>query len=148
VAFLRPGKAYLLALTCTGSAAAVHEVHKGVVPVRALRCFFSPRIALFNYACDNLKGKGESVRSDGLYWLVCAASRVSVDNAEDEAQALRVCGGSQLPYTLDEWMGKIMVESGQLGLLKWMCAQKPPCPCDFGVWSWQRKAGQWRPTSV
>ena len=28
-------------------------------------------------------------------------------------------------------MCKIMVESGQLGLLKWMCAQKPPCPCDF-----------------
>ena len=81
--------------------AAMHEVHKGVVPVSALRCFYSPRSALVNYVCDNLKWKGESVRSDGPYWLLCAASRVSVDNA-DEAQALRACGGSQLPYTWDE----------------------------------------------
>jgi hypothetical protein len=33
---------------------------------------------------------------DGVYWLVCAASRVGVDNAEDEAVALRARGGSKL----------------------------------------------------
>ena len=101
------------------------------VPVRALRCFFSPGSALLDYACDSLMWEGESIQRDGVYWLVCAASRVSVDNAEDEAVALRACGGSQLPCAWDEAMCGIVVQRGQLGLLKWMRAQKTPCPCDF-----------------
>jgi ankyrin repeat protein len=77
--------------------------------------------------------EGESMQRDGVYWLVCAASRVDVDNAEDEAVALRVCGGSQLPCAWDEGLCELVVQQGELGLLKWMRAQKPPCPCDFWV---------------
>jgi hypothetical protein len=75
---------------------AVQAVHKGVVPARALLCFFSPSGVLDNYACDSLMWEGESMHRDGVYWLVYAASRVGVDNAKDEAVALRACGRSQL----------------------------------------------------
>jgi hypothetical protein len=75
--------------------------------------------------------KGESMQRDVVYWLVCAASRVGIDNAADEAVALRTCGGSQLPYTLDKELCEVVVQKDQLGLLKWMRAQKPPYPCDF-----------------
>ena len=88
VEFLDHGVAYLLAQTCSSRLAAVHEVHKGVVPPTALRCFSPPDSALFNYACDNLKWKGKSMQRDGVYWLVCAASHGSVD----EARALRAFG--------------------------------------------------------
>jgi hypothetical protein len=73
----------------------------------------------------------ESMQRDGVYWLVCAASRVGVDSVEDEAVALRACGGSQLPFVWDKGLCRLVVQQGQLGLLKWMRAQKPPCPCDF-----------------
>jgi len=129
--FIDPGEVYVFALTCSSSLAAVHEIHRGAVPARALRCFFPPGSALFEYACDSLMWEGESMQRDGVYWLVCAASRVSVDNAEDEAVALRACGGSQLPCAWDEAMCGIVVHRCQLGLLKWMRAQRPPRPCDF-----------------
>ena len=67
----------------------MQAVHKGVVPDRALRCFFPPNSALLNYACDSLMLEGDSMQRDGVYWLGCAASRVSVDNGEDKAVALR-----------------------------------------------------------
>ena len=127
---LDPGEVYVFALTCSSSLAAVHEIHRGAVPARALRCFFPPGSVLFDYVCDSLMWDGESMQRDGVYWLVCAASRVSVDNA-DEAVALRACGGSQLPCAWDETMCGIVVHRCQLGLLKWMRAQKTPCPCDF-----------------
>ena len=131
VRYLDLGEVYLFALTCSTSLAAVKAVHKGVVPARSLRCFFPPGGALFNYACDSLMWEGESMQRDGVYWLVCAASRVGVDNGEDEAVALRACGGSQLPCAWDEGLCELVVQQGELGLLKWMRAQKPPCPCDF-----------------
>jgi hypothetical protein len=28
-------------------------------------------------------------------------------------------------------LSALVVRQGELGLLKWMRAQKPPCPCDF-----------------
>ena len=56
---------------------------------------------------------------------------MSVDNAKDEAVALRACGGSQLPCAWDEGLCELVVQQGELGLLKWMRAQKPPCPCNF-----------------
>jgi len=40
-------------------------------------------------------------------------------------------GGSQLPCAWDEAMCGIVVHRCQLGLLKWMRAQRPPRPCDF-----------------
>jgi hypothetical protein len=57
--------------------------------------------------------------------------RVGIDNAEDEGVALRACGGGHLPCAWDEAMCEVVVQQGQLGLLKWMRAQKPPYPCDF-----------------
>jgi hypothetical protein len=57
--------------------------------------------------------------------------RVGFDNAKDEAVSLKACGGSHLPCASDEAMCEVVVQQGQLGLLKWMCAQKPPYPCDF-----------------
>jgi hypothetical protein len=131
VEYLDPGAVYVFARTCKSSLAAVQAVHEGVVPARSLRCFFPPGGALFNYACDNLMWEGESMQRDGVYWLVCASSSVSVNNVEDEAVALRACGGSQLPCVWDEELCRLVVQQGQLGLLKWMRAQKPPCPCDF-----------------
>ena len=59
---------------------------------------------------------------DGLYWLVCAASRGCVDNA-DEAQVLRVCGGSQIPCAWGEELCDDVVVQGQQGMLKWISAQ-------------------------
>jgi hypothetical protein len=70
VEFMDHGAAYLLALTCKSSLAAVQAVHKGVVPARSLWCFFPPDSALFNYACDSLMWEGESMQRDGVYWLV------------------------------------------------------------------------------
>jgi hypothetical protein len=131
VEYLDHGESLLLALTCKSSLVAVQAVHKGVVPARSLRCFFPPGGALFNYACDSLMWEGESMQRDGVYWLVCTASRVGVDNGVDEAVALRACGGSQLSCAWDEGLCELVVQQGQLGLLKWMRAQKPPCPCDF-----------------
>ena len=58
---------------------------------------------------------------------------MSVDNAKDEAVALKACGESQLPCAWDEGLCRLVVQEGELGLLKWMRAQKPPCPCDFEV---------------
>jgi hypothetical protein len=77
--------------------------------------------------------EGESMQRDGVYWLVCTASRVGVDYVKDKAVALRACGGSQLPYAWDEGLCALVVQQGELGLLKWMRAQKPPCPCHFEV---------------
>ena len=131
VEFMDRGAVYVFARTCKSSLAAVQTVHKGAVPARSLRCFFPPGGALFNYACDSLMWEGESMQRDGVYWLVCAASRVGVNNGEDEAVALRACGGSQLPCAWDEGLCELVVQEGELGLLKWMRAQKPPCPCDF-----------------
>jgi len=133
VEYLDHGESLLLALTCKSSLVAVQAVHKGAVPARSLRCFFPPGGALFNYACDSLMWEGESMQRDGVYWLVCAASRVGVDDGEDEAVALRACGRSQLPCAWDEGLCELVVQQGELGLLKWMRAQKPPCPCDFRV---------------
>jgi len=115
--FLDPEEVYVFALTCSSSLAAVHEIHRGAVPARALRCFFFPGSALFDYVCNSLMWEGESMQRDGVYWLVCASSRVSVDYA-DEAVVLRACGRSQLPCAWDEAMCGIVVQRGQLGLLK------------------------------
>ena len=69
--------------------------------------------------CDNLMWEGESMLRSGVYWLVCAASRVSVNEVEDEAVALSACGGSQLPCACwNERMSEIVVRKGELGLAK------------------------------
>jgi hypothetical protein len=81
---------------------------------------------------DSLMWEGESMQRDGMYWLVCAASRVSVDNAKDEAVALSAYGGSQLPCACwNKRTSETVAHKGELGLLKLMCEQKPPCPCDL-----------------
>ena len=102
----------------------MHEIHKGMVPPTALHCFFPPGRALFNYACDNLKWKGESMQRDAGYWPECAASCGSVD----ETRALRAFG-----CAWDKRMCEIVAKQGHLELLKWLRARRPPCPCDFGA---------------
>jgi ankyrin repeat protein len=68
--------------------------------------------------------EGESMQRDGVYWFVCAASRGSVD----EARALRAFG-----CAWDVRLCEIVAENSHVELLKWMCAQRPPCPCDFNA---------------
>ena len=148
VRYLDSGEVYLFALTCSTSLAAVQAVHKGVVPARSLRCFFPPGGALFNYACDSLMWEGESMQRDGVYWLVCAASRGSVDKG-GRGYALRACGGSQLPCAWDE---RLCV-SLWCRRASWSCSsgcahRSLRARATFGrVWSWQRRAGQCGPTS-
>jgi hypothetical protein len=59
----------------------LQAAHEGVVPARSLRCFFPLGCALFNDACDTLMWDCESMQRDGVYWLVCVASRGSIDEA-------------------------------------------------------------------
>jgi hypothetical protein len=56
------------------------------------------------------------------YWLVCAAKCGSLD----EARALRAFG-----CAWDVWLCEIVAKQCHLELLKWMRAQRLPCPCDL-----------------
>jgi hypothetical protein len=124
---------YLFAQTCKSSLAAVQAVqavHKGAISARSLRCFFPPESTPFNYACDSLMLEGASMQRDGVYWLVCAASSVGVDNAEDDAVALRACGERQLPSAWDEAICEIRQRQRLsmlwLSLAKgWTCTPMP-----------------------
>jgi ankyrin repeat protein len=124
VEFVDHGAAFLLAQTCSSSLVAVQAVHKGAVPPTALRCFFPPESALFSYACDSLMWEGESMQRNGGYWLECAANHGSVD----EARALRAFG-----CAWDVRLCEMVAKQGHLELLKWMRAQRPPCPCNFNA---------------
>jgi len=114
--FIGPGEALCFALTCTSTLEATQVISGGIMPP-ASKAYFMSSISLLSFAI-------ESLNISGVAWL----HHVSARGMLPQAQALRA---REPPVDWDHKTCEIAAQHGQLDMLLWLRAQRPPCTCRF-----------------